>query len=221
MNKLHSLLLLTLAAVVPVACSTPAQDELPVAASGVYLAPAESGVSQSRIRQPETIKQYSFNPYIDPNDPDTRYSEGVVHRIEQTPQWNLTPEAPLDSSSISPPGVAVAGRKQIEEGPMEEIANNQTISPQAVPARLEQELARERQYRQALTEQLQGQIEITKTFTRELAEAKQLAEQNRQLQAELQTLRDTEAQRQAAAKARADAEAARNALPFYKRWFTR
>lgn len=221
MNKLHSLLLFTISAVVPVACSTPDKDNLPVSASGVYLDSAESGISQSKIRQPETVKQYAFNPYVDPNNPDTRYSEGVVHRVEQTPQWNLTPGAHLEAPLTTDTGVAVAGRKNVEEGPLEDIANDQAVSPQSVPARLEQELARERQYRQALTEQLQGQIEITKTFTQQLAEVKQLAEQNRQLHAELKTFQDTEAQQQAEAKARADADAARKSLPFYKRWFTR
>jgi hypothetical protein len=132
----------------------------------------------------------------------------------------LTPgahETPKTASN----GVAVASREKINEGPMEAVADEQVVSVSAVPARLEQELARERQYRQAMAEQLQAQTEITKDFAKTLTEAKQVVEENRQIRAELREMKEAEAKRIAVAKAKADAEAAKQAQPFYKRWFSK
>lgn len=237
---MNRILLLSVAGTLIAACSTPAIDT----STNTSVPSAPSSYSQDRIREPETVKEYSFNPYIDPNNPDVRYSEGVIHKVEQTPQWNLTPSVRLDSktastsvtdtsvtdtsvmdtsvmdTSVTDTNVAIAGRKNIEEGPMEEVANDQVISPSIVPAKLEQELARERQLRQALADQLQGQIEVTKEFAKQLVEVKQVAEQNRQLREDLQAIKDAEEKRVADEKAKADAEAARKALPFYQRWFS-
>jgi hypothetical protein len=171
---------------------------------------------QQSIRKPESIKEYSFNPYVDPNNPDVRYSEEVIHKVEQTPQWDLRASAHLAELKTASTGVAVATRQKIEEGPLEEVANDQLISNKSVPARLEQELARERQYRAALAEQLQGQAKLTEEYARQLAEAKALAEESRQLRADVQAIKDAENKRIADEKAKADAEAASKSVPWYK-----
>lgn len=58
-----------------------------------------------RVRIPEVMKTYALGAYVDPEDASVRHAAHVIHRVEGTAAWNLSPdlgESPRPSATGQP-----------------------------------------------------------------------------------------------------------------------
>lgn len=46
------------------------------------------------LRTGEVVKEYTYNRYVDPNDPSVMYDNGSFYRVENSSRWDLTPSRP-------------------------------------------------------------------------------------------------------------------------------
>ena len=73
-----------------VVTAPPSPPSQPIQVSGTELDP----YNMSKIRSSEAVHAYYLGPYIDPRDSRIRHDGHRITRIEQEPEWNLTPSAP-------------------------------------------------------------------------------------------------------------------------------
>lgn len=52
--------------------------------------------SIERIRNPENLRAYYLNRYIDPNNSDIMYGKTILYRVEENSSWNLRPNAEVN-----------------------------------------------------------------------------------------------------------------------------
>jgi hypothetical protein len=194
-RRAATLLLLPLAFSVLAACTgpqvrsgTPCLPALPVDSPGTLL----DDDRRNWVRNDEQLRQYTLNPYRDPNNPNLRHDGHNVQRLEQSADWNLRQNPPLDMAAESLPNQSISAS---------------VLNP--VKAELEQKLAEQQKYMALIVEQNEllllrdgerrerdTQVETLKAQTTDLQQ--QVGAMHRQLDAE-RALRE---QAEADAKAR-------------------
>ncbi|MDR0533094.1 MAG: hypothetical protein LBH01_03980 [Verrucomicrobiales bacterium] len=132
-------LLLSLTVSALAACSgpnatpgTPCLPALPVDSPGTLL----DNDQRNWVRNDEQLRQYTLNPYRDPNNPNLRHDGHNVQRLEQSADWNLRQNPPLD----------------LAVGPVpDQNVPASVLNP--VKAELEQKLAEQQKYMALIVEQ--------------------------------------------------------------------
>ncbi len=138
--------------VAPAPAPAPAQ---PVVAANVT--PSTEAIAAEKVRNPEALKAYPINRYVDPNDPNVMHEGHVIYRREIGPGWNLTPTAPT-VVQLGPTLVAAAdGAKQ----------------PNPLPAELEQRIAEQNQLMASLVEQNESLAKELARLSGEMAQLRQ------------------------------------------------
>jgi hypothetical protein len=62
------------------------QSELTAAGSSISPGPDRLGVNSS-LREPETVKVYGMNRYVDAGDPRMMHERHAIYRLEEQPAW--------------------------------------------------------------------------------------------------------------------------------------
>ena len=89
-----------------------------------------------KVRVGETLKSYPTGRYVDPKDPNVMHEAHVVYRKEAGANWNLNPNAPT----------------VVPLGPVLAVADP-AMTPNPLPAELEQRMAEQNQLVSTLIEQ--------------------------------------------------------------------
>ncbi|HYY30751.1 MAG TPA: hypothetical protein VE860_22635 [Chthoniobacterales bacterium] len=83
----------SLASILFVACNSeqtvllrPPPSELAVTGNGIRPGSERTGVNTS-LREPETVKVYGMNRYVDAGDPRIMHERHAIYRLEEQPAW--------------------------------------------------------------------------------------------------------------------------------------
>ena len=109
-----------------------------------------------QVRHGEALKAYPVNRYVDPNNPDVMHEGHVVYRREQSPAWNLNPNAP----TVVPLGPTLA----VADGARQ---------PNPLPAELEQKIAEQNQLMASLIEQNESLSKELARLNKEIGDLRQ------------------------------------------------
>jgi hypothetical protein len=167
---------------------------LPVEVAGTALEAPES------VRTEEALKSYPHGRYVDPGDANVMHEAGVIHRVEQSPEWNLRPNGP-QNLDLGP----VTARRD------EAAANN------PYTAELEQLFKQQQQYMAAIIEQNDATSKALATVQEKAAALEETRQEQARLKTQLEGLaQDNQQLRQELEEARKPKpEAAR---PWWKFW---
>lgn len=156
-----------------------------------------SGDNTESVRHSEQLKAYPVARYQDPADPNVMHEAHTMYRAEESPRWNLSPNAPI--AVPLGPTVAVAD-------PAKQTA--------VLSGELEQKIQQQNQLLQTTYEQnsrMDEEIKKMQAETRQVIEADtRLQQELADRKAELQKIKNREA-------AATEAERKKAALPLWKK----
>jgi len=171
------------------ACGTPAthnSSALQTVPCPMASSPLDEGNTES-LRSSEQLKAYPVGRYQDPNNPYVMHEGHTIYRAEQSPRWNLNPNAPV----------------AVPLGPTVAISDPaQQLSP--VTAELEQKIQQQNQLIAATIEQNDRLGQEIQKLQDEQAKARESIAAQEQLQ---QQLAQKEAELAETRKRESDAEA--------------
>ncbi|MDR2462300.1 MAG: hypothetical protein LBD30_00770 [Verrucomicrobiales bacterium] len=152
--------------------------------------------NQSRwVRSEEQVRQYTVNPYRDPNNPNLRHDAHNVQRLEEAAVWDLRPNPPL-SSGAAP----------------ERTVPATVLNP--IKAELEQKLAEQQKYMALIIEQNEQLLQQDAARRQQAEEMNELRLQTDDALNQIGSLRNQlEVERQL--REQPDGDAAR---PWWKFW---
>lgn len=77
-------------------CSStkPTEEQRPIMVSQIAGTNIPEG-DMERLRYNEDVKAYTVGRYVDPVNSKIMYEKNVLYRVEETPKWNLRPNAEI------------------------------------------------------------------------------------------------------------------------------
>jgi hypothetical protein len=123
----------------------------------------------SGLRYSESLKRYSVGRYRDPHNPGVMHEAHDLYRVERSPKWKLHPQRTASNLSRT-------------------LTATKTASPSREQARLKRELQQERASNRILMKAHRDIKDQVEPLTQAVAQAKQLATENRELRRQIESL---------------------------------
>jgi hypothetical protein len=156
--------------------------------------------STESVRTQDVIKAYPTGRYVDPNDANTMYGQGVAYQVQQNGGWNLNNNDPV----------------HVPLGPVTEYTTP-ADSPNTTPPELEQKLREEDSVVKVVTSENDRLMQELDKLRLALTDAQTDKTKLADLQTQLKALQDEKAKDDAAAKAAT--QHAQQSPPPKKTWF--